>query len=31
MGSGLAFRDIRPYFLIVLQEWLTQAMKDKDK
>jgi hypothetical protein len=31
MGSGLAFRDIKPYFLIVLQEWLTQAMKDKDK
>jgi hypothetical protein len=31
MGSGLAFRDVKPYFLTVLQKWLTQAMKAKDQ
>ena len=31
MGLGLAFRDVKPYFLTVLQKWLTQAMKDKEK
>jgi PilZ domain-containing protein len=31
VGLGLAFRDVKPYFLSVLQKWLTQAMKDKDK
>jgi len=27
MGLGLVFRDVRPYFLLVLQKWLTQASK----
>jgi hypothetical protein len=31
MGLGLAFRDVRPYFLSVLQKWLTQAMKKKEE
>lgn len=30
MGLGLAFRDVKPYFLSVLQRWLTRAMKNKD-
>jgi hypothetical protein len=28
MGLGLAFRDVKPYSLSVLQKWLTQASKD---
>jgi hypothetical protein len=29
MGLGLAFRDVQPHFLAVLQKWLTQAMKNQ--
>ena len=28
MGLGLAFRDVKPYFSVVLQKWLIQASKD---
>ena len=28
MGLGLAFRDLKPYFLKVLQKWLNRASKD---
>src|ERR1700730_14547091 len=31
VGLGLTFRDLNPYFLTVLKNLLTQAMKDKDK
>lgn len=30
MGLGLAFRDVKPYFLPILQKWLTQAMKGRE-
>ena len=29
-GLGLAFRDVKPYFLRTLQKWLTQAMKNRE-
>jgi hypothetical protein len=32
MGLGLAFRDVKPNFLSVLQRWLLRAMKEpRDK
>lgn len=29
-GLGLAFRDVKPYFLPVLQKWLAHAMKSRE-
>jgi hypothetical protein len=29
MGLSLAFRDVKPYFLAVLQKWLKQAIENK--
>jgi hypothetical protein len=28
MGLSLAFRDVKPYFLAVLQKWLKQAIQE---
>ena len=30
VGLGLAFRDVKPYFLPILQKWLAQAMKNRE-
>jgi hypothetical protein len=30
-GMGLAFRDVKPYFLTVLRRWLLEAMAAKQK
>lgn len=27
LGMGLTFRDVKPYFMSVLQKWLLEAMK----
>ena len=30
VGLGLAFREVRPHYLSVLQKWLLRAMKETD-
>jgi hypothetical protein len=30
MGLGLAFRDVKPYFSSVLQNWLIRAIKNRE-
>ena len=31
LGMGLAFRDVKPSFLLTLQKWLLQAMQEMHK
>ena len=31
LGMGLAFRDVKPHFLLTLRKWLIQAMQEMHK
>jgi hypothetical protein len=31
LGMGLAFREVKPHFLAILQKWILTAMHNQDK